>query len=275
MHIKRCFILVLSLIMLCVCLGCGDKTSNTNNEYIFLPKTELHTLQDIGGFRGDYKYTYQYDSYGNIVKEEQYTKDLFFVRDLCIDTTYTYDENKKILKELIREEHFSTNVTDEHFVSQEGYNYFYNESGQLVKKDYIYISVVENEFCGYKYEYDTHGNCTKEIKYFSDGTEKVNFECVYDSNNNLIKKSYMSNLYDLHYTSEETVYSYDDNGRLIYSKTTYNEPTSKISHYVEFKYYYDELNRLVKEESSTFQDGEKSREEIRKYKDFVKIVLHK
>ena len=142
--IKSYFTIALSLIMLCGLFGCGDKNSNSNDEYIFLPETELRTIQDADGFHRDYKYKYEYDSYGNIVKEEQYTKGLFYSRDYCFDTTYTYDENGRIIKELVREEHFSTAVTDEHYVSEEGYNYFYNESGQLIKKDYIYITTVEN-----------------------------------------------------------------------------------------------------------------------------------
>lgn len=278
MRIKRYFIIAFSLVMICGILGCSDKNLSSNDEYIFLPKTELHTLQDTSGFHRDYKYTYEYDSYGNITKKEDYSKGMFYVREARFDTTYTYDENGKILKELIREEQFSTWITDGNGVYEEGYNYIYNESGQLIKKDYIYISVAEDEFCGYKYEYDEHGNCIKEIKYFSDGAEEINFEQIYDSNNKLIKKSYMSHLkeFNLHYISEETDYSYDDNGKLIYSKKSFNEPSGEISHYIEYKYYYDELNRLIKEESALFEkDGEKSREEIREYKDFIKVVLNK
>ncbi len=280
LRIKRHLIVFLWLIVICGIFGCTDKNSISNNEYIFLPKTELYTHENSSGFYREYKYKYKYDSYGNIVKEEQYTKGLLYSRDYCFDTTYTYDENGKILKQLIRQEEFSTMITDRHMITEEGYEYFYNESGQLVKKDYIYITYMqdENDFLGYKYEYDEHGNCIKEIKYYPDGTEEINFEYTYNPNNKLIKKSYMTHFkeFNWHYVSKEIDYSYDNDGKLIYSKATYKEPSGEMSHYEECNYYYDEFNRLVKEESATFEkNGKKSREEIREYKDFVKLVLNK
>lgn len=271
MMLKKLFIAVLSFIMILGLFGCSDK--NQDSEYIFLPKTEIHTRKNSSGFHRQYKRKYEYDSYGNTVKEEQYTKGTFYSRDYCIDTTFTYDSDGKIIKELIREEQFSTSITDSHSVSEDGYDYFYNEKGQLIRKDYIYISKHKNDFCGYKYEYDESGNCVKEIKYYSDGTEEINSEQIYDSNGKLLKKSYMAHLdeLNLHYVSEETEYDYDKNGKLIYSKTVFNEPSGEISHYKELKYNYDESGRLIKEESSIIEkDGKISGIDVKEYKNFVK-----
>lgn len=278
MRIKGFIIMILSLNILLGLLGCNDKSLDSDAEYIYLPETEILTHQNSSGFHREYKYTYRYDSYGNIVKEEQFTKGFFYSRDYCIDKTYTYDKNGNITKEHIREEHFSTSITDGHFVSEKGYNYFYNEETQLIKKDYIYISTVMNNLCGYKYEYDEQGNCIKEIKYYSDGTEEINTEQIYDSNGKLSKKSTMSHLKELklHYVSEETEYNYDENENLTYSKTIFNEPSGEMSHYKECKYYYDKQGRVVKEESSIIEkDGKISSEDIREYKKFVKLVRSK
>lgn len=270
--------MILSLSILVSLFGCSEKSLDLYTEYIYLPETEILTHRNSGGFHREYKYTYKYDSYGNIIKEEQYTKGLFFSRDYCIDKTYTYDKNANITKELIREEQFRTNITDSHSVSEEGYNYFYNEESQLIKKDYIYISTVKNDFCGYKYEYDEQGNCIKEIKYYSGGTEEINSEQIYDLKGKLSKKSCISHLKELnlHYISEETEYNYDENGNLTYSKTIFNEPSGEMSHYKECKYHYDKQARLVKEESSIIEkDGKVSSEDIREYKKFVKLIRSK
>lgn len=273
MLIKRLLIIVLSFVMICGVFGCKDKNADSGDGYI-LPETEIFINVNSIGMQYESKFTYEYDSYGNIVKEERYEKGKFrYIRECCIDRTYTYDENGKITKEIIREEHFRTSITNDGYVFEDGYNYFYNESGQLITKDIIYISAAEDDLCGYKYEYDEYGNCIKESEYFSDGMEIVIFEYKYDSNNKLVSKSCISTLnrWSKPHFSEETTYSYDDDGKLIYSKTVsfdiYGEPDG----YSEIEYSYDEYGRLVKEETTHHaQDGRIVDEFISEYKDFVK-----
>ncbi len=270
---KRLFLIVLSLVMICILFGCKAKNADTGDGYI-LPETEIFINKHSGGLQDEYKFTYEYDSYGNIVKEERYEKGKFRdIREYCIDRTYTYDENGKITKEIIREEHFRTSITTDGYVSEGGYNYFYNENGQLITKDIIYISAAEDDLCGYKYEYDEYGNCIKESECFSDGMEIVIFEYKYDSNNNLVSKCCFSFLtrWDKPHFSEETTYSYDDDGRLIYSKTAFLDVFGEPDGYSETKYSYDEYGRLVKKENAHHtQDGSIVDEFISEYKDFVK-----
>jgi len=270
---KKVFLIILSFIMLSGLFGCSPKNLDSDSGYKYLPKTEIYTIKDSGGFQGEYKNTYKYDSYGNIIKEQCYTKELFYERDSCFDTTYTFDEDGKVLKEYIKEEHFSTNFTDEHYTREKEYEYLYNEKGQLIKKD--------NNSDGFKYEYDDRDNCIKKTEYYSHGTaeEDINHEYIYeyDLENKLIKMKKMINMseFNLYYIGFETDYTYDDSGKLIHDKTTsYNERGEATSN-SECTYYYDELNRLVREETVSYDTyGLKDREEVREYKDFVKVNMN-
>ncbi len=273
MRIKKFILILVSFVVLLGIFGC-NKVSDSDSEYIYLPEIELRTSSNPSGFKGIYKDTYKYDSHGNVIKKQCYTKDLFYERDSCIDTTYTYDEDGKILKEHVKEEHFSTNLTDEHYTREKEYEYFYNEKGQLIKKDH--------NSDGFKYEYDDRGNCVKKTEYHSHGNaeEDINHEYIYayDSENNLIKMKEMVNMSELnlYYVGFETDYIYDVSGKLLLNKTTsYNERGETIGN-SECSYYYDDLNRLIKEEYISYDDyGLESRKEIKEYKDFVKVKVEK
>ncbi len=272
---KLLYLVIVSLMILCFS-ACKDGIVNENSDikYTYLPKTELHTHQNSSGFYREYKNTYKYDSYGNIIKKVKYTKGTFYVRETQYDIEYNYNDNGDITKELIRIEEFSTSLTDGHHIYKEGYNYFYNESQQLIKKENINPSVFVGEFCGYTYEYDENGNRVKEYRCFSDDTKELEFECEYDLQNKLVKKQYIANSPNLSYVANETDYTYDDGGRLVYSKTTHYDHLGEKSHYIVVEYHYDQLDRLVKEEKTSFDnDGKIKNKDVRKYKNFIRLEL--
>ncbi len=238
-----------------------------------MPKTELYTIENSVGFYREYKNTYEYDDNGNIVKKVEYTKSgIFYVREAQYDTKYTYNKNGDILQELVRIEEFSTNITDGHHIYEEGYNYIYNENQQLIKKEIINPSDSEDVFCGYEYEYDEQGNRVKEYKYFADGIKELEFENIYDSQNQLIKKQYIANFGNSSWLDNETEYTYDDNQKLVYSKTNrYAHYEDEENSYSEIKYYYDEFNRLIKQEATSFDsNGVTTDKYVSEYKDFIK-----
>lgn len=274
MRIKKHLAIALTLAFLCAFFGCGEQNAN---DYIYLPKTELHTLNETSGFEREYKHTYKYDDHGNVTTEKYYEKGNWFYRlGSRSDTTYTYDENGKKTDEKIRAEYFSTNVTDTHFVSETVYKFIYNQNGQLEKREIV--SGKDTEPRAYKYEYDERGNLTKETERYSDGTEKLITEYEYDSNNQKIKKiEYThSDTLDSSYISRQTDYAYKD-GRLTYSKIssyylTVSYYKTEMKHYTEENYHYDKLGRLVKKQATSFdKDGTKTREEAWEYKNFVKL----
>lgn len=246
---------------------------DTSKEYIYLPKTELHTSENSSGFHREYKTIYKYDEKGNVIQKTEYTKGffgVFNVRERQYDIEYTYNENGDISQELIHIEDFCTNITDGHQIYDEGYNYIYNEKQQLVKKQIINPSDYEDVLCAYEYEYDEFGNCIKEYKLYSNGTKELEFENVYDEQNQLIKKQHMVISYDFMYVWDETNYTYDTEEKLLYTKTVHYERSGEMSHYYEANYCYDKLNRLVKVEETGFDnDGKTGDNKVIEYKDFI------
>ena len=81
----------------------------------------------------------------------------------------------------------------------------------------------------------------------------------------------MANFGDSSWIGDETEYTYDTDGKLLYIKTVYYEQSGEKSHYVEVNCYYDNFNRLIKEEKTSFDnDGIIKNTDIKEYKDFVK-----
>ena len=267
---KVCSTIIVLMVLLCFS-SCKE---NIDKEYAYLPQTELHTHEDSRGFYREYKTVYEYDEKGNVTKKTEYTKGflgIFNVRERQYDIAYTYNENGDISQELIRIEDFCTSITDGHQIYDEGYNYIYNENQQLIKKEIINPSDYEDALCGYEYEYDERRNLEKEYKYYADGTKELEFENNYDSNNVLNKKRYIANFVNSSWIGDETDYTYDADGKLVYSKTIYYEHSGERSHYAEVTYYYDNSNRLIKEERTSFDnDGAIENTDIKEYKDFVK-----
>ena len=245
--------------------------------YSYLPRTELYTIEKSSGFYREYKNTYKYDDNGNIIKKVEYTKGflgIYSVRERQYDIEYTYNENGDISQERIRTEDFCTSLTDGHQIYDDGYNYIYNEKQHLIKKEVINPSDHEDAFCGYEYEYDECGNCIKEYKYYANGTKELEFENIYDSQNQLIKKQEITNFGHSSWIHIETEYTYVVAKKLVYSKTIHPAHyKDEEESYSEVKYYYDEFNRLIKEERTSFNnDGVIENTDIKEYKDFAKRI---
>lgn len=266
---KACTIIIVFIVLLCFSACKEDKCK----EYTYLPQTELHTYENASGFHREFKITYKYDEKGNVIKKTENTKGffgIFNVRERQYDIEYTYNENGDISQELTHSEDFCTSITDGHQIYDEGYNYIYNEKQQLIKKEIINPSDYEDALCGYEYEYDEFGNCIKEYKFYANGTKELEFENLYDRQNKLIKKQYMTSSNNFMSVWDETNYTYDMGGKLSYTKTVHYERSGEISHYYETNYYYDELNRLIKVEETGFDnDGKTDNNKVIEYKDFI------
>ncbi len=260
---KKLFILLLTIVIAFGLFSCNNNKSDSV-EYVYLPQTEVKEVRESHGFQQDYKYTYKYDSYGNVVKEQLFTKNprgWLFSRDERIDTTYTYDDSGKILKELIRKEYFSTALTDSHSIYEQGFDYFYDENGRLSRKDYIQESGHSYTYDGFKYKYDDNGNLVKEIQYSADGTQRTQTWYKYDSDNVLIE----------HGGRQYVEHSYDDYGNL-----TYRSFRDTDGGYGATAYTYDKKNRLIKEVFVRYgPEGEKIEEITIEYSNFKKIALNK
>ena len=268
---KKLFSIIIIFIMMLSFSSCKEDISK---EYTYLPQTELHTNENSSGFHGEYKTIYKYDEKGNVIKQTEYTKGflgIFNVRERQYDMEYTYNENGDISQELIHIEDFCTSITDGHQIYNEGYDYIYNENQQLIKKEVINPSDYEDAFCGYEYEYDESGNRIKEYKYYANGTKELEFENIYDSQNQLIKKQYIAHFGHSSRIHSETEYTYDVTKKLVYSKTvSYSHYKDEEDSYSEVKYYYDEFNRLTKQEATSFDsNGKTTNKYVSEYKDFI------
>lgn len=294
---------LITLIMLCFSLSVLFSCSGENAEegYIYLPKTVIISEQQKSGFHREQKIKYKYDDYGNVVKEEMFTRQLFFVRDSCFDSFFTYDKAGNILTESRKEEYFTTNITDEHSISNYEYEYIYNE-GRLIQKNRAYPSdyTVRDflDFRGYDYEYDEYGNVVKELsvmtgnipgttveyiytideKLLENGKKSVVLPKEYNAPNQLVSMKRVKHSYTWDKPSvEEYSYQYDENGRVVYSReTAYDFSTQEVRCYFDNYYTYDKTGRLIKTEHySVTTAGESFLTKVSKYKNFVKIPANK
>ncbi len=254
---------------LTACKGIAKKENNADGEYIYLPKLKWHSRENSGGFYREYIYKYKYDDYGNVIKETEYTDNkIFDIRERMYDTTYSYNENGQILKEFVRTEDFCTSITDGHQIYEDTYGYIYNEKQQLIKKEIMYQADVEGAFYGNEYEYDEKGNLAKETEYIADGEIGCEYDYTYDSQNKLIKKVKTFYFLGKACPYEATDFTYNQKGQISYYKRLFYDNHS----YDEVYCSYDELNRLVREETTRYDSGGNITDKfISKYKNFMKI----
>lgn len=275
---KKIISIVLMLCLTVSLLGCHSREEPEIEEgYIYLPTEVITEVNVYGSKDKEFKDTYEYDENGSIVKREYYIKRSLFcfnyhVRDICMDMTYTYDNQGKAMSEAIKEEHFTTSITDGSFVSTREYKNTYDNQGRLIKKEIVPVKGAHYGAIAYNYKYDSQGCCVGITAIDDEGTEIPAEEMYYDSNGNIIKKysrpyySYEAYGVALPIT-EKKEYSYDEQGRLKNTKTYHNFSSSeKSSDCFENNYYYDEYNRLIKRE--------KGADTLCEYKKFVKVPLN-
>ena len=263
--------LIFLLIVIFCFVGCNEveDLDLQSEKYIYLPKTENVSIDRTSGSSDDFKIEFEYDSHGNVVKEEKLVGSIFSSYGHSLNTEFTYNELFQPVKEVVIEEYSS--FADGETKSGHGYEYIYNEKNQLVK--IVIINIYgQSIFKEFLYEYDDNENCIKEIVvYANDKTEnEITRTYEYDSNNKLVKLIGVD--YEINYT-------YDSDGRLISSKRTDYEPNyssnpGAVSGYSINDYQYDSKNRLIKMSIKYFNsDDSVQMEKVSEYSDFVKVSV--
>lgn len=265
---KKLLSVALILFLAVSLFGCHSNAEpKTEERYIYLPTVAIEDCRNSGGHL--YKLKYEYDSYGNIVKTEKFIKNLFYLRDVCIDVEYTYDENGNVLQEISQREDFCTMVTDGHMITKNGYTYTY-ENGNLIKKEKIPEKSSYIGDLSYRYEYDENGKCIT-VYTISDGVEEKTLSKKYDSNNRIIQKTEYNWFNGHNISVDKSEYTYDNQGRLANIEKTFNA-TEETSYSFKTEFFYDENGRLIKKTQK--ENGSASEDKIVEYKRFVKVPVN-
>ena len=191
---------------------------------------------------------YKYDENGNQTCEENYTdmyQDMFDGMTGFFVTgrnDYGYDENNRLVSKITYELDFDS-------------------------YDYILICVG-----AYKYFYDDEGKITKEVLYY-DESMTYETECTsyyYDADNRLIRKDLKVSYYDEDEIETSTAYVYDEQGRLLNVKISYNDGTGALVEYETISYTYDAEGNLVKRSDVTLDYADPVLEYQVTYRDDLK-----
>lgn len=209
--------------------GYSDTTVFTwyGNGLLATEETTIHTSNDkIRGIR------YAYDSNGRMIHREYYSSDqgVYRIEKWKHDsegriieetvnsevTTYTYEENGKLIKaetrfydgsvaiETLTYDEKGNLLVDEKKKGETQifrYVYEYDENGYRTSFDYKSIEHLENDYCRYEYTYDENGRVIKMTeKGYNDHSGKVDgvVEYTYDENGDLIKKTHFCNVSGSH-----------------------------------------------------------------------------
>jgi hypothetical protein len=121
--------------------------------------------------------------------------------------------------------------------------YQYDERGNRIKS--AYYSSLSNTRSAYYWEYDEHGNVTKETHEVAGKTEYI-FHYIYDAAGNCIQTIYE---YEWDDSVFQTHYEYDSKGNLIKVISS-----SRITEYLGYKLYYNPYSN-VSFEDLDFQIG--------------------
>lgn len=135
-------------------------------------------------------------------------------------TTYTYDENKRLVQKKYEGKSWMKTVTVK--------TYSYDGNGRLVKEELNQVSA--NRKSAIFYEYDSNGNLIKKADEYNHN-EVVHY--TYDKKNQLIKEVSSSSK-----GNHGTIYEYDNRGNLI-------KRSSLGADYVVYK--YNGSNQLMEE----------------------------
>ena len=175
---------------------CPKKYFPSNSEWYYSAKTK-YTYDANGNvilaeYPGGYVRSAEYDDKGNLIHSRYFSA----LESDFSDTTYTYDEDGKLIRAL------TFDGTDTETVA-----YTYNETGALVEE--ICRSTHRTGYV-VRYEYDRPGRLVKRSHYTSD-TETPDSVWLweYDRNGNPIKETCESAKEGL---ILETQYTYDQNG---------------------------------------------------------------
>ena len=172
---------------------------------------------------GEVKYTCFYNAKGNVIQQAS----LDSAKMLVVDRQWFYDDSSRLI-----EEHVYTSYGD----TARRIRYFYNDLGQLVKKESIASGTV-NDLC--TYEYDDKGNKITETQH--SGTKRNSLtRFTYNADGRLSGENKVNDLIG----KEETVnYTYNPQGQLIEKKIRFHYFNTTIT----VKYSYNEAGKLIKQ----------------------------
>jgi len=203
------------------------------------------------------KRVYEYNDDGTLASEKYYP-DIDLNNDYSYIITYSYDERGNRIERLYKNIEGSSSLYKYYYndnnllVKTESYsdgklnyvqNNFYNEKGQLIRKetdqnldDSVVDTVVE-------LQYDDNGNVIEEI--MTGETYKVIFNYTYDQYGYLVEKTQKSDTYQ-----DKLIFTYDNNGNVTQIEIimSYPEQSDRVIYYT---YKYDDQNNLISFDSGS------------------------
>lgn len=185
---------------------------------------------------------YSYDEQGNVLSVKNSNEEW---TDMNIDYTYDKDENGRVIRQYAK---FVNDAEPYQYA-----DYSYDEAGNLEKKSVYYVNA--DGQLGEEYVYDDNGNVVSE-QTFSGGVVDGYHYYEYDANGDLVHERY-ANLIETQEVVYNYVYSYDDNGNLIFVNTCDKNGTilnKQLSAYAEAaeNYSVEELTAQAQETERKF-----------------------
>ncbi|WP_294470863.1 hypothetical protein [uncultured Ruminococcus sp.] len=190
------------------------------------PKAKIH--KETVYFNGNLEAYYEYNELGNLIKKEFYSDS-----SLSSSYSYKYDEKGNATEEICTEKDGSVLTTrmeyDEH--------------------DNIVVSAHDNDTVYYEYDYDDNNRIIKEIKSFSNNTNKfLTFYEYKDETWIKTEEGYTGD--DLIYRLE-TVYDMNDNEISMNNYGYFDNSSSSMT----FENIYDSNNNLTEKYLVTISDS--------------------
>ncbi|MBQ6551758.1 MAG: hypothetical protein IJL78_10155 [Lachnospiraceae bacterium] len=234
---------------------CSETKTTTNGHVVIWERADefdslgnpvlvTHFLDDNGE---DYVISKRdYDSDGNIIRNEKYTKD----GELDGISTFLYDSDGRQLEQCVYD--VEGELTNKH-------SYKYDLEGKLIWEYQKIAGLVDGTTIDYTY--DDHGNLIQKEKHYSDGSESVeNWECRYEGDHLV----WYAKLNDDGTASESdwTRYEYDNEGNIICTETPKNlkqyadgllvyesnQSQNGSEELAEYVYEYDDEGHLIREQ---------------------------
>lgn len=149
-----------------------ENIESSYNEYTYNAKGNVLTEKSYTGGEMYMSRTYEYDSYGDLVKETEIRPSLG--KESITDYKYLYDGDCKV-KSIV----YDSNGEIGNFI-----HYKYDENKRLIRE--MHYNGTDTLVYEWEYDYDDRGNVITMI--YIEGGSSYEVSLSYDSNNNLIEK---------------------------------------------------------------------------------------
>lgn len=200
---------------------------------VFTVRVFLLTEERNKELTGSSRYTYKYDSSGNLLKISSFLND-----EKTGSIEFTYDRQGNLLEV----------YTESNSGMIDWTKYSYDSNGNLISCEYASGSYIE-------YTCDNNGNITGETEYNDLGNIVSYTQNTYNNGGNLIESSaYIGNIFSYHY-----VYEYDENGNQT-EERSYNLDGDLIERTVM---EYENGNKLIRKVSYFLAIGGQETEKYR------------